>query len=74
MAFVQRIITVEIYDDYELVSRFLRWLIETRPEVAQLRGGHSGRGDYKGYFPMEEEARLHEFFLGLTEKEPDDDF
>lgn len=74
MAFVQRIIEVEFHDDYELVSAFLRWLIDTKPEVKQLRGGHSGRGSYRGFFPMEEEARLHEFFVGLTEKGPDDDF
>ena len=74
MAFVERIIVVGIQDDYELVADFFKWLIETRPEVEQLRGGHSGRGNYLGYFPMEEEERLHEFFLGRTEKEVDDDF
>lgn len=74
MAIVERIIRVEFHDDYELVSRFLRWLIDTKPEVQQLRGGMTGRGSYQGHFPIEEEARLHEFFLGVTEKEPDDDF
>ena len=74
MAFVERIIAVEILDDYDLVSEFLKWLLYTKPEVAQYRGGHSGRGNFLGYFPMEEEERLHEFFLGRVESEPDDNF
>ena len=61
--FIDDAIRVEISGDYDKVSEFLRWLIE-HPEVESFRGGHSGIGNFVGWFPAEHKSVIESFFGG----------
>lgn len=65
-------IIVDIYHDYDLVKEFLHWLMDNN--IPQFRGGHSGRGNYGGYFPADQWDVLETFFSDKENKEVDDDF
>lgn len=52
---------VSIEDDYELVDKFLKWLIR-RSDIDTFRGGSSGRGDLIHWFPSVHKAEIQRFF------------
>lgn len=58
---IDHALRVEIQDDYDMVKRMLKWLCDN-PEIETFRGGHSGRGNFLGWFPVEHLEELNAFF------------
>lgn len=58
---------VEIVDDYEMVAAFFQWLIAAK-DLENFRGGHSGRGNYLGWFKLEDKGRIQVFFEDWDEE------
>lgn len=58
---IDHALRVEIHQDQALIDLFYRWKA-ANPEIVSFRGGHSGLGNYLGWYPADLLEKFNKFF------------